>query len=36
MGTKDKSGSKGSKKPPQKGIKEKRRSKKTKKAASGR
>jgi hypothetical protein len=35
MGTKDKSGSKSSKKPPQKGIKEKRQSKKTKRAASG-
>jgi hypothetical protein len=36
MGTKDKGGSKDSKKPAQKDIKEKRKSKKMKKAASGR
>ncbi len=35
MGTKDKGGSKSRKKPPQKSIKEKRQSKKTKRAASG-
>jgi hypothetical protein len=35
MGTKDKRGEQGSKKPPQRGIKEKRQSKKTKRAASG-
>jgi hypothetical protein len=34
MGTKDKGGSKSSKKPPQKDIKEKRESKKAKRAAS--
>jgi hypothetical protein len=35
MGTKDKGGSKSSKKPPQKDIKETRQSKKTKRAAAG-